>query len=281
MEDGGADPVLKVDGFNGPKTEAAIENFQVQRFGPTFVDVRVDPGKRSVLEMTKLLAAAMRVATLADYAKAIGISEVQIQQTIDGAFEIARKWLLEANIRVVIFRDTVDPLVEKYFRISRQSSRRGALVTIRRLLERMKSVVDTPAIERALLPEPVIRKTSTLAWCEAGGIDSGPNTLQFLPVKGGRNVPIHSDQIYYTMRFVLLISQEAMAYAIVHELAHFVSSNPLVHDFAYKHREPKAFDSLAPHLRIINADHYAMYVLEAGTGSDVPRVKPPADDEDD
>ncbi|MCI0640939.1 MAG: peptidoglycan-binding protein [Gemmataceae bacterium] len=45
--EGGPQPVLKVDGFVGPKTTAAIQRFQVQRFGWSGADGRIDPDQRT------------------------------------------------------------------------------------------------------------------------------------------------------------------------------------------------------------------------------------------
>lgn len=46
--DGGPSPPLVVDGICGPKTKAAIQNFQLKQFGWSGADGRVDPGQQTL-----------------------------------------------------------------------------------------------------------------------------------------------------------------------------------------------------------------------------------------
>jgi hypothetical protein len=51
---GGPVVKLKVDGICGPKTKAAIQNFQLKQFGWPGADGRVDPGKRTLARLNEL-----------------------------------------------------------------------------------------------------------------------------------------------------------------------------------------------------------------------------------
>ena len=51
---GGPAVKLKVDGICGPKTKAAIKNFQVKQFGFAGADGRVDPGKQTLARLNVL-----------------------------------------------------------------------------------------------------------------------------------------------------------------------------------------------------------------------------------
>lgn len=51
--DGGPDPKLKVDGKAGPKTNGAIQSFQLKHFGWSGADGRVDPGKQTLAKLNE------------------------------------------------------------------------------------------------------------------------------------------------------------------------------------------------------------------------------------
>jgi peptidoglycan hydrolase-like protein with peptidoglycan-binding domain len=51
---GGADPDLKVDGICGPKTKAAILNFQLRQFGNRLADGKVDPDGPTMSKLNEL-----------------------------------------------------------------------------------------------------------------------------------------------------------------------------------------------------------------------------------
>ncbi len=56
-QNGGPNPPLKVDGICGPKTKAAIQNFQLKHFGWKLADARVDPDGATLKKMNELAGA--------------------------------------------------------------------------------------------------------------------------------------------------------------------------------------------------------------------------------
>lgn len=52
---GGPNPLLKIDGFAGPKTNGAIFGFQKKHFGFAGADSRVDPGQQTLQKIIALL----------------------------------------------------------------------------------------------------------------------------------------------------------------------------------------------------------------------------------
>jgi peptidoglycan hydrolase-like protein with peptidoglycan-binding domain len=50
---GGPDPVLAVDGICGPKTRGAIQRFQLDHFGWSGADGRVDPGQQTLAKLNE------------------------------------------------------------------------------------------------------------------------------------------------------------------------------------------------------------------------------------
>ncbi len=263
VADGGPAVPLKVDGISGQKTRDAIKDFQLLHLGPVVTDQLVEPLRRTIKAINTVLQKAFRPLTLAEVAVAMGLDPAQVQAFNTQAFGFARRWLLDASIRLHLFGGKIDPLAEKYFALSRQPLAHG---TVKSQIERMKSFVDRPDVEKFFQPEPLVRLTDTYAWCEAGGFDARPGEIVLVPMPDGLNYPVERNVVYYTTRFVLAASQEAMAYTIVHELAHFCSRVPPVIDFEYQHKAPVDFANMPPHRKVTNADSYAMYAFESGTG---------------
>jgi hypothetical protein len=56
-QNGGPNPPLKGDGICGPKTKAAIQNFQLKHFGWKLADARVDPNGATLRKMNELAGA--------------------------------------------------------------------------------------------------------------------------------------------------------------------------------------------------------------------------------
>lgn len=80
------------------------------------------------------------------------------------------------------------------------------------------------------------------------------------------------DRIYITPKGRSL-TLEQFRYAMIHELAHFVSGDGLptiAPDFAYFHRERKKYDALDNLLCIRNADCYSRFAFEVIGRGDLP-----------
>jgi hypothetical protein len=61
------------------------------------------------------------------------------------------------------------------------------------------------------------------------------------------------------------------AFAVVHELAHFVAQYDEILDYAYNHEgSPRGakVKNLSPELKILNAECYANFAYEARTGQE-------------
>lgn len=56
-DQGGPTPPLAVDGLCGPLTKKAIQSFQLQQFGWSGADGRVDPGHQTIARLNELSTA--------------------------------------------------------------------------------------------------------------------------------------------------------------------------------------------------------------------------------
>jgi hypothetical protein len=266
--DRGFIPALKIDGLCGPKTRAAISKFQQKYFGIRGADDLIEPGRQTIAKLNELLATRQFVPlTQDDLAEAMGLPPESVASALTSSFSMAQDWIRAAHIRSIA--PGVDPLIEQYFLISRQANPDSARSNIAQTYQLMNSFFQRPGGlwgEQAFQPEPVLRASEAYAWCTPGGyFMSGQQG--FVPVGDTEMlVPIRFDTIYYTMGFVLMTIEDR-AYAIVHELCHFIGRK---HDLVYAHRDPVGFLSLPPAQRMQNCDHFALMAFESGTGRSAP-----------
>lgn len=185
---------------------------------------------------------------------------------LDCSFTLAQAWIRAGFHRTL--NSSADPLIEKYFQLTRQADARRAHGQVALIFGRLNTFFSRPGGvwgAAAFEPEPKLRATDTYAWCTPGGYFM-PGQTGFAPMDAQETLfPIRMDTIYYTLGFIFM-SIEARAYAIVHELCHFVSREPEIRDTVYAHKEPARFADLPAAQRLSNTDHYAMLAFEAGTG---------------
>ena len=83
---GGANPVLDLDGFNGKNTERAIHAFQTRQFKEA--DGRVDPGKRTIT--------ALNAAALGPGARPAPLPDMEPRLLAMASIPHCRKWIQSA-----------------------------------------------------------------------------------------------------------------------------------------------------------------------------------------
>ena len=69
------------------------------------------------------------------------------------------------------------------------------------------------------------------------------------------------------------MTTEQFRYAMIHELAHFVSDAdgmPAIKDFAYFHRQRAKYDALNNFFSVRNADCYSRFAFDAICRGDLP-----------
>ena len=264
--DGGALPMLRIDGICGNKTKGAIQKFQLKHFGWKGADSLIEPGKQTLAKLNELLAHVVQEpATMEDLIRAWGLSPDFVMPFITESFMQARGWILAA--RAALLTPTGTKLLDKYFLFDQQANQPGALAHIRLTLDRMQQVFQRPGGlwgSSAFQPEPIISASENRAWTNPGGYFKGGQSVRAKSTVTGQTVVIRFDTIYVTPVFVVT-SGIVRSYVIVHELAHFVSQVPAITDHGYNHRGTA--QGLTARQRLENADTFAMFVFEAAKGS--------------
>jgi hypothetical protein len=267
--DGGADPLLKVDGICGQFTIWAIEKFQRRHFGPSQADGLIEPGRQTLAKLNELLAMVIQtLPTIEDLIRAWGLSPEHVLPHIHASFELAKAWASGAR-STLRWSNGAAALLQRWFLFDRAREPANA-ERVSLIFERMNQFFARPGGlwgEQAFQPEPVLAAPSdNIAFCTAGGFFRMGEVFRAKHNVTGHVFQMRNDTIYFSFRFVLM-STEQRAYAIVHELAHFVSGHPDVTDHGYFHRNTA--QPLTKDLRLANADCYSMLAYDAATGNQV------------
>jgi peptidoglycan hydrolase-like protein with peptidoglycan-binding domain len=295
---GGADPQLKVDGISGPLTRAAILRFQ--RGHARIIDGRVDPvgGTITALEV-ELDAAGADVVTAPRPGGATGrrkrsqtrqapnldiVSKVvDLLPKIKVAIRAANFHMLSAN-PFVTNQKLVTPkdpfkanvrlslnLLETVFSLSKFNNPRPAFDNIRRVYKNMEIALNR-TFETAPLASKILFVPNTFVAMEAEAAAYTSEGGAFLDSKSRFKDlgEIPANQIYICNSFLKFNSEIDQVATIVHELAHYVSGQPIKIDDIVKEghmltaAEKPKFDAIRPDQKIRSAEHYAFFAVLAG-----------------
>jgi len=265
--DGGASPLLRVDGICGPLTRNAIHKFQVKHFGWAQADVLIEPGRQTIARINLLLAKVIQnPPNIADLIRLWGLSPEQVLPDVDASFHKARGWIQAA--RAALPTATGARLLQKYFLLDQQPNQSNVFVRVKDIFDLMHQFFARPGGlfgAQAFQPEPVLSAPGDMiAWCHSGGFFLGGQVVRAQHQTTGQVFQMRLDSVFVTFRFVFL-SIEQRAYVIVHELAHFVGRSPdIVDQGAYFHRGTA--QNVPMGSRLARADFYSMFAFEAATG---------------
>jgi hypothetical protein len=252
---GGPIVPLVVDGLFGPKTGGAIHHFQekwglkpkgwnvpdgiVDVEGPTIERLRKGPGALPNLPL-EFLTRIPRVMEIVTAARA-ALTTAKTFYTLPG---------------VSLFGKAAADKVDRHFHQNSTPSPLGRIEQIERIYLGMQTAIG-------FVPQGVV-----LAMDEPPGIAQGSYMFAF---EGGydhrgmdenwNGIPVGSIYLCPKSR---TLTPDAFAYAMIHELAHYVGpSAPGIDDKAYFHKDSQKYKSLSPDLAFHNADSYAQFAFEA------------------
>lgn len=273
VRQGGANPPLKVDGISGPKTKKAIQEFQIQHFGWKGADALIEPGKQ----------------TLAKLNQTLGPGNTPPVPNLSFCIQIAHRWimaaqanLLAASLYVESRNDTKGPIsvfdresrmraVNRHFAIDSQTElpKRAAFDVVRKVYDRMLQVFQYPGgpwgpAIFAYDSSPSAQRQQWIAYTPSAGFSKIGRWVRY---KDGSRY--YLDSIYLCPGFNTLWGNEMRAFVIVHELAHFVGYPARIGDTAYNWEGGGSkINHLQPISRLRNAENYANFAHETGTGSE-------------
>ncbi|MEO8073078.1 MAG: peptidoglycan-binding protein [Acidobacteriota bacterium] len=287
--EGGASPTLVVDGICGQKTKDAIQKFQLQQFGWSGADGKINPGGQTITRLNEILG-ANRPADSGG-----GFPPVDDRQAND-IFKVsmtaglltAKRWIraAQANLDMaLVYVDQPDVpafipsfgrgermrLVNRYFKIDAMKAEQKQIVIqrIRLVFSTMLQMFERPG---GLWGEKAFEIDSTgvthketphaVAHTDVGGFFKGGQPNQFQKeLRGDSIFFVRENIIYFT-------NMDKGVKTIVHEMAHFCGDVRIgweIDDFdAYGEPEDARVTKLNSSQRVRHADTYARFARAAG-----------------
>ena len=270
---GGAEPPLNVDGLCYGKTLAAIRRFQKIGCGFQWPDGRIEPERRTHIELRQYYMAPSPYTVQLIYAKLLD----------------ALSWIYSArhSLREAEFALTGRlgaprglGLVNKYFHLEKlqTTAALAAVARMRALYNTMETCIarSTPMTQPGTgyfqedkFENRYYAYTWAGAYTMAGPSSGGP------PVTGQADLPhggVRKDTIYVCPRKLNVQKSQFYTVVVVHELAHFcggVDGSPTsIDDHGYR-RKP-GFFQLNPWQAEHTADCYAHFAGESKLGHEAP-----------
>jgi hypothetical protein len=153
--------------------------------------------------------------------------------------------------------------LEKHFHAKTNAEKRSTIQLAQRVYMLMQAAIGHIPDGRVLaVDEPPDTEVRSFMFSFSGGFH-----LPFDPVTN--RIPqfegLDVDRIYITPK-ARLMTPDQFRYAMIHELAHFVSDGsgiPPIDDFAYFHKQRANYDALKNSLSVRNADCYSRFAFEA------------------
>jgi peptidoglycan hydrolase-like protein with peptidoglycan-binding domain len=251
--DGGPVELLKVDGIVGPKTIAAILNFQtVNQFkkldkivdpeGPTMDNLRAGPDVIPQESVSRFIVELPRVLALIATAEA-HLSQASSALSIPGS----------------LFGASAFTKLDRNYHTKNNDGRRLAVDRIQRVFRLIRTAVGHLTQGTIVADDaPVNLQENAFMYT----FEDGFNSSKLPADKIGRFKGIPVDRIYITLKGRQMAANQ-FRYAMLHELCHFVTGGksgvPLADDQAYFHKNRQKYDSLSTDLALRNADTYARF----------------------
>jgi peptidoglycan hydrolase-like protein with peptidoglycan-binding domain len=265
--DGGPIEKLVVDGIAGRLTKEAIHRFQ-RKFGIKVRNTNVDDG---IVDIDGPTIQRLRAGPDVLIPDAPGLFMSEIPRVI-GIVTAAQGALSLAQAQL----DLPNPLggsvsgLEKHFHAKTNAERRSTIQLAQKVYTRIQAAIGHIPVGRVLaLDEPPKTEVRSFMFTFAGGFNLpfDPKTKR-VPQWEGLDV----DRIYVTPKGRTMTTEQ-FRYAMIHELAHFVSDTdgmPAIEDFAYFHRQRAKYDALNNFFSVRNADCYSRFAFEAIGRGDLP-----------
>lgn len=269
--DGGPPEPLALDGVCGALTRKAIRAFQrhwmlsgvaggterdgvIDVDGPTATRLREGPGAEVAVAAPRGERGAARPGRDDARLRAARPRVLEIVATARAVLSVAqaryKRFPLASDITNLARGDAAVAKVEAHFHAGRTRDPAARLARIDAVYQGMQATLALAAAGLTTDPTGCDDHDGALAAAWEGGLQAGAATGRMRAI---RVFPPARD-----------IDGEALAYALVHSLAHHVgpATAPIV-DLAYCHRSPEAYAALGPAGALRNADSYAQFAFDA------------------
>jgi hypothetical protein len=265
--EGGPAEKLDVDGIAGKLTKAAIHRFQ-KKFDIEFRGKDVHDG---IVDVDGPTIHRLREGPESLIPDAPGFFLAEIPRVI-GIVTAAQAALSLAQARLDLPRP-LGPIpagLEKHFHARTKAEKRSTIQIAQKVYTSSQAAIGHIPQGRVLaVDEPPKTEVRSFMFSFIGGFNLpfDPKTKRVPQFQG-----LDVDRIYITPKARAMTS-ELFCYAMIHELAHFVSDGfgvPPIDDVVYFHKERAKYDALNNFLSVRNADCYSRFAFEAIGRGDLP-----------
>ena len=258
---GGPIPFLKVDGIKGPKTQAAILNFQRQQVKDINADGLVEPDGKTILRLNAIVAPVSKFDLNTKLAVALPLVRAALTAAIQnmtaiitsGPATVGPAAVAEDRLNRHFRLDTLDPSAQSEGRITLfQTYTEMLLVVNQPELFGMLGAVDAFDVDP---------KNTKFAFTIAQGVFEPP-------LMNGEDNPARHIRLGLGF-FAPTVSADFAAFILIHELAHFTSRNDgqIIGDEGRGWFDDTFIRPLSAAKRLVNADSYATFAHECRTDS--------------
>lgn len=253
--DGGPSTPLKVDGLCGPKTIAAIREFQKKHFGWAGCDGRIDPGKQTLAMLN-----AKRQTWIKPYLPLDLAADGWLLSNLLRHIPHTRSCVQAAMTKISsarmggLFADGSMSLINRHFHLQTSKNQQGDLALMYDVYSFMLNVLDRADAYITLDTNDEGEGISTVAIARTGGFHNKTDLTGKIQLRRGA---------YFASE-----TPDFAAFVFIHEMRHYVERNVLCEGhFAKGWYSDKEISELPPDLTVLNCDTYAGFALESRNGN--------------
>ncbi len=268
---GGPLPMLVVDGICGPKTNAAIRNFQMRFFGASGADGRIDPGKQTINKLNQVIFSNSPKLDL--------VNDAALLASLTSNFGLVQQGVRAANANILRAKTVVDAdddtpsfggtraekmdRLNRHFKIDKfpKSQRSQELNRVGKVFEFMNRIVNFPLFfdgkgffELDTSGDPRIAFTFGNGFFAPGEVaDNG----------------VRKDTMHFGKRSISTVGiPDLVAFIMTHEMAHFIGlpDGTFIGDSGRGWFDDAIMQNLSLQQRLQSADPYATFAHECRTG---------------
>lgn len=258
---GGPLPFLAVDGLVGPKTLAAILNFQKVQVTSIHADALVEPNKQTIKRLNEIVEPASEFDLNAKLAIALPFVRTALAAAVQNVTAVITSGPGATGLAAI----AADRL-NRHFRLDTldANGQSTGRVNLFETYSEMALVVNQPEL------------FNFLGAVNAFDLDSNTGNVALAAVQGVFQPSVvdgkanRARQIHLGVRFFAPdVNADFASFILLHELGHFVSrrDGQIIDDFGRGWFDDLFIKPLPAASRLLNADSYASFAHECRTGS--------------